>query len=120
MRNQPKYNFFKNTSYALNGFKDIIQTESSFKIELSIACILLPILAFVDISITEKLFLFISLMGVLIAEVINSSIERAVDLVTLEQHDMAKRAKDVGSTVVFLSITTCSVVWLVVIANNIF
>jgi len=120
LRNQPKYNFFKNTTYALNGLKDIIQNESSFKIELILACILIPILLLVDISLTEKLFMFISLMGVLIAEAINSSIERVVDLVTLEHHNMAKRAKDVGSTVVFLSITTCSIVWLIVIANNIF
>ena len=71
-------------------------------------------------SFTEKLFMFISLMGVLIAEAINSAIERVVDLVTLEHHDMAGRAKDAGSTVVFLSIITCSVVWLIVIINNIF
>jgi len=50
-------------------------------------------------------------MMVLIAEVTNSAIERAVDLVTLEHHPMAGRAKDVGSTIVFLSIIMCVVVW---------
>jgi len=120
MRNQPKYNFLKNTSYALNGLKDIIQNESSFKIELIFALILIPMILIVDIALIEKLFLFITLMGVLIAEAINSAIERVVDLVTLEHHDMAGRAKDVGSTVVFLSISSCVLTWLVIIFNNIF
>ncbi|QOG12371.1 diacylglycerol kinase [Arcobacter sp. FWKO B] len=111
MRNQPKYNFFKNTIYALQGLKDIIKNESSFKIELIIAIILLPVLIFIELDIIYKLLMFMSLMGMLIAEVINSAIERAVDLVTLEHHPMAGRAKDVGSSIVFLSIVVFVVVW---------
>lgn len=120
MRNQPKYNFFKNTTYALNGLVDIIKNESSFKLELVCAVILLPCLFFVDISLVEKLLLFITFMNVLIAEAINSAIERVVDLVTLKHNSMAGRAKDVGSTVVFLSISVAIVTWFSVIINNIF
>ncbi len=111
MRNQPKYNFFKNTIYALQGLKDIIQNESSFKIELIIAVILLPILILIELDIIYKLLMFISLMGMLVAEVINSAIERVVDLVTLEHHPLAGRAKDAGSAIVFLSIVVFVVVW---------
>ncbi|MBT3280517.1 MAG: diacylglycerol kinase [Campylobacteraceae bacterium] len=111
MRNQPKYSFFKNTSYALNGLKDLLTTETSFKIEIILAFILTPIIIILDTSLVYKLLMFISLMMVLIAEVTNSAIERAVDLVTLEHHPMAGRAKDVGSTIVFLSIIMCVVVW---------
>jgi len=111
VRNQPKYHFFKNTAYALSGLKDIIKHETSFKIELVIALVLLPIIIFLDVSLISKLFLFVSLFGMLIAETINSAIERVVDLVTLEHHDMAGRAKDVGSTIVFLSIAVFVVVW---------
>lgn len=117
MRNQPKYNFFKNTTYALNGLKDIIQTESSFKIELIIALILIPIIIFIDTTLVHKALMFISLMGMLIAEAINSAIERVVDLVTLEHHNMAGRAKDVGSSIVFLSIMVFVVTWAIVILN---
>jgi diacylglycerol kinase (ATP) len=56
--------------------------------------------------------MFITLMGVLISEAINSSIERVVDLVTLEHHPMAGRAKDIGSTVVLLSIIVFIIVWV--------
>lgn len=120
MRNQPQYNFIKNTTYALKGLKDIVQHESSFKIELIICILLIPFILLIDISLVEKLLLFITMMGVLIAETINSAIERVVDLVTLEHHPMAGRAKDVGSSVVFLSISLSVVVWGFILFNNIF
>ncbi len=111
MRNQPKYSFFKNTTYALKGLVDLLKTETSFKIELILSFILIPFIVLIDLSLVYKLLMFISLMGVLIAEATNSAIERAVDLVTLEHHDMAGRAKDVGSTIVFLSIVLFVAVW---------
>ncbi|WP_455756170.1 diacylglycerol kinase [Sulfurimonas sp.] len=111
MRNQPKYNFFKNTTYALKGLKDLVQTETSFKIELVIVLLLLPVIFLIDTTLTNKIIMFISLMGMLLAEATNSAIERVVDLVTLEHHDMAGRAKDIGSTIVFLSIVVFVVSW---------
>ena len=118
MRNQPKYNFFKNTSYAINGLKDLIKTETSFKIELIITIILLPVIIFVDATLTNKALMFISLMGMILAETINSAIERVVDLVTLEHHHMAGRAKDVGSAIVFLSIFIFVVTWSIILIDT--
>ena len=118
MRNQPKYNFFKNTTYALKGLIDLIKTETSFKIELIITIILLPIIIFIDASLTNKALMFISLMGMLLAEATNSAIERVVDLVTLEHHHMAGRAKDVGSAIVFLSIFIFVVTWSIILIDT--
>lgn len=118
MRNQPKYNFFKNTSYALKGLIDLIKTETSFKIELIITLILLPVIIFIDATLTNKALLFISLMGMLLAEAINSAIERVVDLVTLDHHHMAGRAKDVGSTIVFISIFIFIVTWTIILIDT--
>ncbi|MDD3056007.1 MAG: diacylglycerol kinase [Aliarcobacter sp.] len=118
MRNQPKYNFFKNTSYALKGLIDLIKTETSFKIELIITLILLPVIIFIDATLTNKALLFISLMGMLLAEATNSAIERVVDLVTLEHHNMAGRAKDVGSTIVFISIFIFVITWAIVLIDT--
>ena len=111
MRNQPKYNFLKNSSYAIKGLIDLIKNETSFKIELILTLILLPTLFFIDTNLTNKLLMFITLMGMLLAETINSAIERVVDLVTLEHHDMAGRAKDVGSAIVFISIFIFLITW---------
>ena len=117
MRNQPKYNFFKNTTYALNGLKDLIKTETSFKIELILTIILLPVIILIETTLVYKILMFISLMGMLLAEATNSAIERVVDLVTLDHHDMAGRAKDVGSTIVFLSIALFAVTWVVILVD---
>ncbi|MBW6489017.1 diacylglycerol kinase [Sulfurimonas sp.] len=117
MRNQPKYNFFKNTGYALNGLKDLIRTETSFKIELILTIILLPLIIFIDATLIHKALLFISLTGMLLAEATNSAIERVVDLVTLDHHHMAGRAKDVGSTIVFLSISVFVATWIIVLVD---
>ena len=117
MRNQPKYSFLKNTSYAIKGLIDLIKNESSFKIELIITLLLLPIIIFIDTNLTNKALMFVTLMGMILAETINSAIERVVDLVTLEHHDMAGRAKDVGSAIVFISIFIFVVTWLIIIID---
>lgn len=118
MRNQPKYNFFKNTTYALKGLADLIKTETSFKIELIITILLIPVIIFIDATLTNKALMFISLMGMVLAETTNSAIERVVDLVTLEHHDMAGRAKDVGSAIVFFSILIFIVTWAIVLIDT--
>lgn len=120
MRNQPKYHFFKNTTYALKGLVDIFKNETSFKLELVVVILLLPIIIFIDTTLSNKLFLFLTLMGMPLAEVINSAIERVVDLVTLEYHDLAGRAKDAGSAIVFLSIAIFVITWLIILYSSFF
>jgi len=111
LRNQPKYSFLKNSSYALKGLKDMIRTERSFQIEIVLAILLSPILFIFDLSFENKMLMLITLFGVLIAESINSAIERVVDLFTLEHHVLAGAAKDIGSTLVFLNIVLFILVW---------
>ncbi len=118
MRRQPKYNFFKNSSYALSGLRDIVKNETSFKIEILLLVPIVFIVCYFDFSFLYRILLFCSYFMVIIAEAINSAIERVVDLVTLEHHEMAKRAKDVGSTIVFLSIVQAVIVWIVIIYNQ--
>jgi diacylglycerol kinase (ATP) len=97
---------------------DLIKTETSFKIELIITLLLLPTLFFIDTTLTNKLLMFITLMGMILAETTNSAIERVVDLVTLDHHKMAGRAKDVGSAIVFLSIFIFVVTWSAIIISK--
>lgn len=115
MRNQPKYNFFKNTSYALSGLKDALRSERSFQIEVIIVVLLEVALFFVSINLIYKIILAISLFIPLIAELINSAIERVVDLVTKDYRKLAGQAKDLGSAVVFVSISMTVCIWICVI-----
>lgn len=118
MRNQPKYHFIKNTFYALKGLKDVISSEKSFKIELVLFFIAIPIILLIDTKLINKILLFNSLALVLVVETINSAIERVVDLVTLEQKDLAGKAKDAGSAAVFISIIIALVTWSLIILDS--
>lgn len=120
MRRQPKYNFFKNTVFAFQGLKDIIKNEKSFKIELFLFFLLFPFIFIIETSFESKLLLFISLILVLIAEAINSAIERVVDLITTDFNKLAGQAKDIGSLVVLLTIILAFCVWISVILKSFF
>lgn len=112
MRNQPKYNFFKNTKYALDGLCEIYGKESSFRIEIYIIIPLIVVSFFLPTSLDSHIVLIVSLIFVLFAECVNSAIERCVDLCTRDIHPLAKAAKDAGSAAVFLSIVIAAIVWV--------
>jgi diacylglycerol kinase (ATP) len=57
----------------------------------------------------------VQLLLVLIVELLNSAVEVTVDRVSLENHNLAKRAKDIGSAAVMLSLANVAVVWLLVL-----
>ena len=111
MLNKPKYNLLKNTLYAYNGLKDLIKNETSFKIEIIVFIILIIFIIIIKSSIIEKLLMFMSIFFVLIAETINSAIERIVDLITQDYNELAGKAKDIGSTIVFFSIIMSFIIW---------
>ncbi|MSN97090.1 diacylglycerol kinase [Campylobacter sp. FMV-PI01] len=115
---KPKYSFFKNANYALQGLKQAVKNEMSFKIELVCVCVLSIILIFLEISILEKLIMFIVLILILISELINTAIENVVDLITSDYQILAKIAKDIASAIVFLSINLAIIVWCVILFYN--
>lgn len=112
MHNKPKHNLFKNTIYALEGLVDITKHETSFKWQILLFILGMILAWYLPIEIAYKLILSISLMIPLIAEVINSAIERTVDLVTHDYHILAKQAKDAGAAIVFLSFVALVAIWL--------
>lgn len=109
--NKPKYTLFKNTRYALNGLIEVTQNEPSFRLQILLFVTGMVIAWSLPISFIHSAVLAIALFIPLIAEVINSSIERTVDLVTIEHHELAKRAKDAGAALVFLSLAMLAFIW---------
>jgi len=110
--NKPKHNLYKNTIYALEGFVDIVQNETSFKWQLLVLFVFGFIAWILPIGFAYSSILFISLFLPVLAEVANSSIERVVDLVTTDYHILAKQAKDAGATLVLLSFIVTILVWV--------
>lgn len=113
--NKPKYTLFKNTTYALAGLVDITKNEPSFKLQILLFVVMNVVAWFLPLAFHLKAVLSLSLFIPIMAEVTNSSIERVVDLVTLEYHELAKRAKDAGATLVFLSLVLTGAIWAAVL-----
>lgn len=113
--NKPKHNLFRNGKYALEGLIDIIQTETSFKWQLLMLFGMGVIAWVLPISFEHSAILFVSLFIPVASEVANSAIERVVDLVTQDYHILAKKAKDVGATLVLLSLIVTAIIWILVL-----
>ena len=114
--NKPKHNLFRNGMYAVEGFVDIVKNETSFKWQLLMLFVLGLVAWNLPISFAHSSILFLSLFIPILAEVANSAIERVVDLVTSDYHILAKQAKDVGATMVLLSLIVMLMIWLSVLA----
>lgn len=112
---KPRFQLFKNIGYAMAGFKNILNKETSFRIQFFTFILMSIILVFIDIRVLSKLILFGSMILVLIGEAINTGIERIVDLVSPDYHELAKNAKDIGALVVLLFFILNGIIWITAI-----
>jgi diacylglycerol kinase (ATP) len=97
--------------YSLNGLRLAISNEAAFRQEAFIAVVLLVVLLFLPLSLFWKGLLFFATTSVLVVELLNSAIETAVDIASPKYHELAKRAKDLGSAAVLVSIVLVIVLW---------
>jgi diacylglycerol kinase (ATP) len=100
------------TGYSLAGLKTAYHGESAFRQEAWLAAVLIPAAFWLGRSWVEVVMLAGSVALVLIVELLNSGIEAAIDRVSFELHDLSKRAKDLASAAVFLSLMLCGAIWL--------
>ena len=103
------------TGIALQGLRAAWQHEDAFRQEVLVAAIAIPVAMLLPANSLGKAMMIASILLVLIVELLNSALETAVDHTSLEQHPLAKRAKDIASAAVFLSIANALVVWGLVI-----
>ena len=113
--NKPKHSLFRNGGYAVEGFIDILKNETSFKWQLFMLLVMGTVAWNLPVSFSHSSILFLSLFIPVLGEVINSAIERVVDLVTSDYHILAKQAKDVGATLVLLSLMLTVLIWVSVL-----
>jgi len=97
--------------YSLNGLRLAISNEAAFRQEACIVVVLLVVLLFLPIAILWKGLLFFATTSILVVELLNSAIESVVDIASPEYHDLAKRAKDLGSAAVLVTILVTIVLW---------
>jgi len=85
--------------------------ESAFRQELTLFVLLTPVAIFLPIAHLDKALLISSLILVLVVELLNSSVEAAIDRISFEHHDLSKRAKDFGSAAVMLALLIAVLLW---------
>lgn len=100
------------TGYSIEGLQAAYRGESAFRQEFWLAAVLLPASFWLGRGWIEVALLAGSVMLVLIVELLNSGIEAAIDRVSFELHDLSKRAKDLASAAVLLSLLLCGGIWL--------
>jgi diacylglycerol kinase (ATP) len=105
---------------SLNGLHAAYTGESAFRQETWLAAVMLPAAFWLGRSALEVALLAGTVLLVLIVELLNSAIEAVVDRVSFEWHDLSKRAKDIASAAVLLSLLLCAGLWLMVIAQRFF
>ena len=101
--------------YSLSGFKVAFAKEDAFRQEVFLSIILVTVAVYISNSSIELVLLIGRTLLVPIIELLNSAIEATVDRISFEHHILAKRAKDIGSAAVFLSIINLIAVWLIIL-----
>ena len=98
-------------AYSFSGLAEAFRNEDAFRMELVVAAIALPVGLWLGPTGIAKALLVGSVLIVLVVELLNSAIEATVDRISLEDHRLAKRAKDIGSAAVMLSLVNAAAVW---------
>lgn len=93
------------------GLKAAYKHEIAFRQEVFLFIILLPIALYIAEGFVEFALLMSGIFGIMIAELLNSGIEAAIDRIGLERHELSGRAKDLGSAAVFVAICYFVLVW---------
>jgi diacylglycerol kinase (ATP) len=99
------------TGIALLGLRAAWVHEDAFRQEVVVALIAIPVALLSNASLTGRAMLVGSIFLVLIVELLNSALEAAVDHASMELHPLARRAKDIASAAVFVSIVNALLIW---------
>ena len=102
--------------FSMAGFRDCFRHEEAFRQEVYVLLPLVPAGLWLGDGPVERALLVGSLLVVPIVELLNSAVEANVDRVGLERHELSRRAKDIASAAVFLSIVLAALVWVLVLA----
>lgn len=92
--------------------------ETAFRQEALAAMVLLPASFWLGRGWVEVALLAGSVILVMIVELLNTAVEAAIDRIGPEWHDLSKRAKDMGSAAVLLSLVLCAGIWLAALAQR--
>ncbi len=108
----------KALGYSRDGLVSAWLHESAFRQELLLAAVMTMLAFLLPVTMFSRALMLGSLLLVLIVELLNSAIEAVVDRVSVEHHPLSKRAKDLGSAAVLISLVNVVVVWSLLLVGE--
>ena len=107
------------TRCSLRGLIDTFRHEAAFRQEVTLAALLVPVALWLGRSPAEQALLIGVVLAVLVAELLNTAVEKAVDRIGPEHHALSGRAKDAGSAAVFVALVNAGLTWLLLVAGRV-
>ena len=101
--------------YSLDGLRAAYLNEDAFRQEVRLALVLIPLGLVLGRTSIERALMIACVLLVIVVELLNSAVEATVDRISLDHHLLAKRAKDIGSAAVLLSLLNLFVVWALIL-----
>ncbi len=101
--------------YSRDGIAAAWKSEAAFREEILLAAVSIPLAIFLGKNGVDRALLIGSIILILIVEILNSAVEAVVDKASPEKHELAKRAKDMGSAAVLFSLINAAVIWACVL-----
>ncbi len=101
--------------YSMSGLAAAYRNEAAFRQEVLLAAVLVPLALFLPATGAGRALMVGSVMLVLVVELLNSAVEATVDRVSLDDHALAKRAKDIGSAAVMVALVNVPLTWALVL-----
>ena len=106
------------TIYSAEGLRACFRSEEAFRIESILSVFLIPLAFILGETALEKTMLLFPIVLVLLVELLNSAVEAVVDRVSLDYHELSKKAKDIASGAVFISLMTFLLIWSVLLFDR--
>ena len=104
---------FRAFFYSMAGLKSALTHEAAFRQDVMLGIVLVPLSLWLPFVPMTKVLLNVIWLLLLVTELLNSAIEAIVDMTSPGYHELAKRAKDMGSAAVFIMLTALTIAWVV-------
>jgi diacylglycerol kinase (ATP) len=101
--------------YSLSGLSAAYRNEDAFRQESLLAAAMIPVALLLPVPGIDKALMIASVLFVLVVELLNSAIEAAIDRISLDNHRLSKRAKDIGSAAVLIALINVLATWSLVL-----
>jgi diacylglycerol kinase (ATP) len=100
------------------GIRDAFRLDDAFRKEVLAAVVLIPLALWLGDTGIERALMAFSVVLIMIVELLNSAIEATVDRVSLDNHPLSKRAKDIASAAVMLALFNAALIWGLILAQR--